>query len=175
MVGPDEQSIFSALTRWLLGLSGVTFGTHGVLSHFPLLLLAGAGLVAVTRRHWPDHAKMLACVTLVASMSILALAATRRSGFDGSMFATRWAVVVLPLAMFWLGAMLRPPIESGRRSALIGLASLSVIFSLAGATMPLPSSRFEGHTATAALERTLDRWLIGSSVDVPDEPMARSQ
>src|SRR6185369_16342473 len=88
-------------------LLAAMFGTHGLLSHFPIALLGIIGIATVMHRHWPASTKTLAAMTLVAALAILAYFATMRLDPQEPMFASRRFVVFLPLMLYWSGAWLR--------------------------------------------------------------------
>lgn len=137
------------------------FGPHGLLSHFPVVLLGIAGVTMVMHRHWPPVTKLLASATLGGGGVILLAYAIGDADWGDAMFATRFFVVFLPLTFFWAGAWLR----RSHRPAVWALASLLLVFSTAvsliGATGPLPPSGFGGnygrstYTASAALRKLL--------------------
>jgi hypothetical protein len=117
-------------------------GEHGLLSHFPIVLLGIVGVTMVMHRHWPWTTKVLASVTLAGAAVLVVLFTLRRADWRGAMFASRWFIVFLPLVVFWSGAWLR------RRHGRIawGVAAALLAFSLAasivGATGPLPREGF---------------------------------
>jgi hypothetical protein len=132
-------------------------GAHGLLSHFPILALGGAGVTMVMHRHWPRAAKVLAAGTLAGgAFLVIAYAAHRPPavGWRDAMFAARWFVVFGPLTLFWAGAWLRRP---HRRPAWV-LAGATLAFSVAvgvvGAVAgPWPREGFARYTAAEALAR----------------------
>lgn len=167
MTGTASDSIGQRLTSILHGLWISLIGRQGIFTHFPLLVAAVGGLITVLRRHWPMHAKMLAAVTFVGAVTIIMIAATHPSRLDGSTFALSPAVAILPLLMFWLGALLRKRHSALTRVAMIALGSTSIFISLAGARGPIPLEPYQRHTAVAALQR----WI---EVD-PKESLANSR
>jgi hypothetical protein len=136
-------------------------GGHGLLSHFPVVVLGIVGMTMVMHRHWPWTTKMLAIVTAGGALLLLILFTRKRPDWHGAMFATRWFVVFVPLVVFWAGAWLR------RRHGRIAwtLAGLLLAFSLAasvvGATGPLPRDGFVGrdgsdeYTVAGALQNLI--------------------
>lgn len=125
-------------------------GGHGLLSHFPIVILGVIGVSMVMHRHWPWTTKMLASVTLAGALLLLVLFSIRRADWHGAMFASRWFVVFVPLLVFWTGAWLRR--RHGRVSwAFAGvMLAFSLSVSIVGATGPLPR---EGFTADDGSER----------------------
>jgi len=130
-----------------------TVGTHGLLSHFPLLLLGAVGVAMMMHRNWPESVKWLAGATLIAGVvSVLAIVLSRISFVDAG-FATRWFIAFSPLLLFWCGAWLK---ARHTRSAWLaaGLAGgFSIAVALIGAARPQPPGGYTGYTAANALER----------------------
>jgi hypothetical protein len=132
-------------------LASALAGRHGLLSHFPVVLLGVIGVSIVMHRHWPAPTKMLASVSLAGALLLLVLFTLRRADWHGSMFASRWFVVFVPLLVFWAGAWLR------RRHTLLGwtaaggLLAFSLAASVIGATGPLPRDGFVAPDGSAAL------------------------
>ena len=156
MTGSADETFWQRIGSLARGLWVSLIGRHGIFTHFPLLIAAIVGLIVVLRRHWPMHAKMLAAVTFVAAITIIMMSATQPSRLDGSMFALTSAVTLLPLMMFWLGALLRRPFSAPVRVTLIALGSMSVFISFAGARGPMPITRYPSHTALGAIERWIE-------------------
>jgi hypothetical protein len=157
-VGDEDQpnyGDFQIMLRPTLRLAGCLFGSHGVLSHFPVLLLGMLGIAGMLRKHWPTSIKCLAVATACGTMAIVVAYSITWADVRGAMFANRWFVVFLPLTMFWSGAWLRRP---HRRLTWI-LAALLLIFSvtvsLLGATDPYPRGGYDRYTALAALHRLM--------------------
>jgi 4-amino-4-deoxy-L-arabinose transferase-like glycosyltransferase len=149
----------------LLGrLFTVLIGRHGLFLHFPLLIAGVVGMFIVLRRHWPSHAKMLAAITFVGSLTIVMLVGTRDAFLDGRMFAVKWFVVFAPLLMFWLGAVIRRPMGWQLKTTLAALGTIGLIASIAGARAPMPGVPYQGVTALGAI----GRWTAADSANTPD-------
>lgn len=137
-----------------VGRVGATLlGDHGLLSHFPALLLGMAGVAMVMHRHWPSSTKMLAASSAGAALVVVLIYALSHPRWSDAAFAVRWFVVLLPMLMFWTGAWLRKP-HRPLGWAIAGiLVTFSIAVSLIGATGPLPRNGFDGYTAADALDR----------------------
>ena len=145
-----EPRTFGATTRrWV----AVTVGSHGVLSHFPVIVLAIAGVFAVMHRHWPTHVKVLAAGSLFAVVA--AVVGVVVSGIDlrQVMFANRFAVVALPTLALWAGAWARRSHHPATWSAAVALLVVSIFMTLLGATSPMPPGGYERFTAWEAARR----------------------
>lgn len=137
--------------RWL----DLTVGRHGLLSHFPVLVLSIIGVAAVMHRHWPIYVKVLAVGSLFAVAA--ALAGLLVSGIDlrRTMFANRFALATLPLLAVWVGAWVRRRHHLLGWSVAAGVSVVSVLVSLLGATAPMPPGGYERFTAWESAQRLL--------------------
>lgn len=140
----------TAMERALLRLLDGTLGPHGLLSHFPLVLLGIGGIGVVLHRHWPFATKMLAVVTLASALIVALAYAILGADWDQPMFATRWYVPFLPMIVFWTGAWLRQGHHPAAWTAAGLLLGFSVLVSMLGATAPFVRARHGEHTAYAA-------------------------
>lgn len=130
-----------------------TVGSHGVLSHFPVLILGIFGIGAVMHRHWPSSTKMLAGASGVAALAYLIIYRTGRAEWMHAMFACKWFVTFSPILLFWTGAWLRRS-HSTRSWVLAGTAlGFSLIVGVIGATGPMPREGFDNFTAVDAVRR----------------------
>jgi hypothetical protein len=152
----DEESP-AAPTLWMsIGkttgrLLEALLGSHGLFSHFPLVIVAFFGIGAVMHRHWPTSTKALAVAAAAGGAIIILTAVLSRADWSSAMFASRWFVVFLPLLMFWIGAWLRRN-HRPLSWVIVGLlAGFSVTVSLIGASNPYPRGGFDGYTPVAVL------------------------
>lgn len=114
-------------------LFSVTVGSHGLFTHYPILVAAMVGLLIVLRKHWPMHAKVFGAITIVGAMVVVALVAARRATTGDWRYAAQWFVVFLPLATFWLGALMRRELSRRVFWLLTAACAISIVLSLAGA------------------------------------------
>jgi len=152
----DTRTVLQSLMHNIARVWLALFGAHGVLSHFPIVLVGIIGVGMVTRRHWHLSTKVLASVTLGGSIAVLLLFALSQVDWRQAMFATRWFVIFLPLLLFWAGAWLRRP----HRPTVWAFAGLLFFFSsavaLIGATGPEPRSGFDRYTAVGAFSNLVN-------------------
>lgn len=136
-------------------------GGHGLLSHFPIVILGIAGVTMVMHRHWAWTTKVLASVTLSGAVLLLGLFIARRPDWHGAMFASRWFIVFLPLVVFWTGAWLRRRHNRIAWVVAAALLAFSMTASILGATGPLPKQGFvaddgsERYTVAGALQNLI--------------------
>ena len=71
----DEPAggVWQGVSRFFGRASDVLVGTHGVFTHFPVLVIGLIGITMVMHRHWPASTKMLASVTVGGSVTIVLL------------------------------------------------------------------------------------------------------
>jgi hypothetical protein len=153
-------SSFATTCDWL---TTALVGSHGLLSHFPILLLGVGGVGAVMHRHWPAPIKVLAALSLAGATAAMIYFCWIRKDWQDANFAISWFVPLLPLVLFWAGAWARR--SHGQLAwTLAGLMfSWSVLVSLLGATNPIPTDGYDGYTAGQALVR-----LVRPTQTAPD-------
>ena len=144
------QSAWQSVGAGLARVANAFLGRHGVLSHFPVVLLGILGVTMVMHRHWPATTKVLATATLAGALCIILLYAFRALDWAQAMFGTRWFVSFLPLTVFWAGVWLRRRHRPASWALAGVLLAFSVVVSLLGATGPLPPNGFDVYTAAGA-------------------------
>ena len=133
---------------------GALVGSHGIFSHFPVLVLGVMGIALVLRRHWPIATKTMAAVTLAGAGVIVLGFVFLRANWTAGMFGPRWAIVFLPLLLFWAGAWMRRRHHPLTWCMAALLLVFSVGVSLLGTTAPFISAPGK-YTAAAALKQLL--------------------
>ena len=152
-IEPIDASLWVAIGRGLNRLIVFTVGTHGIFSHFPVLVIAMTGLLMVLHRHWTGVLKWIAGGVLVAIVLQLIVRMTIRVDLTHLSFAAPSMVAMLPLLMLFSGAWLRRP-HGGLVWTIAGIGlGVSVLITLIGATGPAPQDGFTGYTAAEAVER----------------------
>ena len=149
-----QQSVGQTLGR----LTSALAGEHGLLSHFPVLLMGVIGGSMIMHRHWPSSAKVLASATVAGAVFLIVAYSVHLKDWRqwrDAMFAARWFIVFSPLMLFWAGAWLRRSHKMMTWVAVGILLTFSVAVSLIGATGPLPRDGFERYTAADALGNLL--------------------
>ena len=133
VTGDPADSPAARLVTLAGELFSVTFGSHGIFTHFPILIASIVGLFIVLRKHWPMHAKVLGAIVFVGTVTIVMMVAARRAGVTDWRSAGQWFVVFLPLATFWFGAILRRELNRRAFWLVTAACAISVIVSLVGA------------------------------------------
>jgi len=145
-----DDSMWLTIGRTTNRLGLVLFGSHGIFSHFPILLIGIFGIFAVMHRHWPGMVKLLAGATGIGALVLIAIFALHRAPMLEPMFGAPWFAVFLPLLLFWAGAWLRRP-HPWWTWTLVGIAAaFSVTVALIGATYPFPRDGYSGYSAGGA-------------------------
>ena len=132
------------------------FGSHGLLTHFPILLLGLLGVSMVMHRHWPVTTKILASASVAGALAILIAFASAKSDWREAMFANRWFLVFLPLTLFWAGAWLRKPHRPAAWVTVAALLCFSTIIGLLGATDPQPRQGYDRYTVKGAWDHLIN-------------------
>ena len=127
------------------------FGTHGILTHFPIVLLGIVGVAAVMHRHWPMTTKTLATATVVGACAIILVRCVVVNLGAGEMFGPQAFIVFLPLMLFWSGAWVRRQHHPATWVLAGCLLLFSVAVGLIGATNPCPRDGYERYTVAQAL------------------------
>jgi hypothetical protein len=156
---------FQMAQAYIARLFGAFLGNHGLLTHFPILIVGGIGIVSVLRRHWPPTTKTLAVVTVAAGSIVLLRYVALPIDWRWAMFAVRWYVIFLPMVLFWAGAWLRKPHHPVAWSVVGVLLAFSITVALIGATNPMPRDGYDRYTAAAALHK------LTTSANGEDSPM----
>jgi hypothetical protein len=146
-------TVWQKLGVFLGHLSGAFLGSHGLLTHFPVLLVGFAGVGIVMHRHWPPTTKTLAIMSTAGMIIIILRYVWLIPDWRMAMFAVRWYVVFLPLTLFWAGAWVRRRHHPAVWATTAALLLFSILVSILGATDPMPKDGYERYTPVAALSR----------------------
>jgi hypothetical protein len=150
----DSTGILQSTWRFISRVFSSLLGTHGLLVHFPVVIIGFTGMLAVMHRHWPATTKTLAAISATAIIiELLAFSFSHQSATAG--FANRWLIVFLPMLLFWAGAWLRRKHHPVVWTAVGVLLAFSVTVSLIGATDPLPRTGYDRYTVAGAVHNML--------------------
>jgi hypothetical protein len=146
----DPPSFWRNVWRDCSGFAIAFIGGHGLLTHFPVLILGMLGIVTILRRHWPRTTQLMACATVLAGLAIVIGYTLQHADWNDAMFANRWFLVFLPLTLFWAGAWLRRSHQPATWVAAAALWGFSALIALLGATDPQPRQGYDQYTAAGA-------------------------
>jgi hypothetical protein len=163
-------TIWTAIGGNVVWLLTATVGDHGVLSHFPVMIVGLLGIGAVMHRHWPSETKTLAGATLIGAVLIIVLYRAAKIDWSAAMFSCKWFILFTPILLFWSGAWLR---RAHSQAGWI-LAGVALAFSLAvgviGATDPTPPRGYDSYTAAGAVARLMQPNSLDENAMVRREP-----
>ncbi len=134
-VVPDHPLLARALHS-VEKILGALLGSHGLFSHFPVVVFGLLGIGLVLHRNWPSATKAMAMMTLIGSALIVLAYVFCRADWTQAMFGPRWFVVFLPLLLFWAGAWLRKSHHPLTWAVAAVLLLFSTTISLIGTTDP---------------------------------------
>jgi hypothetical protein len=160
-VDPEDESLAEPPTFWqktgfyLSRSFSAFFGSHGLLSHFPVLALGIFGVASVMHRHWPSTTKMLAVATCAGSIIVILRYIWLPVDWRWAMFASRWCILFTPLMLFWSGAWLRRSHHPATWGIVSVLLAISIIVSLLGATDPMPHGGYDRYSVVGAVRNLL--------------------
>jgi hypothetical protein len=146
----DVPSMLRSTSRGCERFLTSLVGTHGVLTHFPVLILGLIGVSMVMHRNWPATTKVMAGATVLAAIGIIVGYTLQRPDWNDAMFANRWFLVFMPLMLFWAGAWLRRRHHPATWVVAAALWSISAGIALLGATDPQPRQGYSRYTAAGA-------------------------
>jgi hypothetical protein len=141
------------LAIFLGHLTGAFLGSHGLLTHFPVLLVGFAGVGIVMHRHWPTTTKTLAIMSTAGMIIVILRYVWLVNDWRWAMFAVRWYVIFLPLTLFWAGAWVRRRHHPAVWATAAALLIFSTVVSILGATDPMPKEGYDHYTPAAALSK----------------------
>jgi hypothetical protein len=148
---PPAPTFWQKVVRDSSNFIWTFIGEHGLLVHFPVVILGLAGMFAVMHRHWPGTTKILAADSAIAVVVGVVGYCASRYGESTADFGNRWLIVFLPILFFWAGAWLRRPHGTLVWTLAGVLLIFSVLVSLVGATNPMPAGGYSKYTAVSAL------------------------
>jgi hypothetical protein len=152
----DLQDSRAALVGKYVGrLYTALIGSHGLLSHFPVMLLGLAGVGAVMHRNWLASTKALAAASALALGGIVGLYCFSNAEWRDAMFAARWFIVFSPMVLYWIGAWARHAHTKTDWCIAAALLGFSAIVGLIGATGPCPPGGFDRYTVAGAIKNLL--------------------
>ena len=124
-------------------------GEHGLLSHFPVLIIGVLGSMLVLHRNWTATTKMLAVVPLGATLLLVIIYAWSEHGVARS-YGAPWYVCVSPIVLLWGGAWIRRPHRPQSWVLAGAVLAFSVAVGVVGMSNPEPQGGYRGYTFAQA-------------------------
>ena len=154
---PDEDDVEGIspgpLDIAAIHLADGLLGPHGLISHFPILILGVGGIGTVLSRNWPRSTKTLAAVCLAAAILVVGGYVIADADWSQPMFAVRWFIVFMPMLIFWIGPWLRRPHAPGGWATAGTVLGVSILISLLGAASPFTPAKAGQYTAYVAAKQ----------------------
>ena len=150
-----DDSGAAPVGRYVGRIYTALIGSHGLLSHFPIMLLGLAGVGAVMHRNWLPSTKSLAAASALAMGGIIGIFCFSQADWREAMFAARWFIVFSPMVLFWLGAWARRDHTRTAWGIAAALLFFSTIVALIGATGPCPPGGFDRYTVAGAIRNLI--------------------
>ncbi len=165
-----RASFTAVLWRNVTRIWSAICGSHGIFSHFPVIVFGIAGVFGVMHRHWPSATKFLAAATLVGGIAIILIGSvslpnqwSAASAFLGAaspfgnrgMFGPEPFLIFLPILLFWSGAWLRKKHHLGMRIIAGSFLGFSVLVTFIGASDPFPRGGYDRYTVAEAVDHIL--------------------
>jgi hypothetical protein len=148
------QAVWAKVATWLGQFLEGLVGTHGILSHFPILILGLLGAVLVLHRNWTASTKAISALTLLSCLLLSLVYSFRGAGLIVS-YGAPWFITISPALMLWSGAWLKRH-HRPQSWVMAGLAmSFSLTVALVGMTNPMPRVGYPGYSFIEASARLL--------------------
>lgn len=149
----NTPSVWGFAGRQVDRLNSSLVGSHGLFSHFPVLIFGLLGVGAVMHRHWPTSTKVFAVSTVAGTCVVIAVCILRNVDWTSAMYASRWFIVFTPLLVFWMGAWLRRSHRAITWTLAGAATAFSIVVTVIGSVYPQPPRGYTGYTPIAALHR----------------------
>ncbi len=147
------QVLWSYASAWIGRLLEAIVGQHGLLSHFPMLIVGVLGAIWVLHRNWTATTKSLAGLTLVSCL--LVIITYTFADYGRMAYGTPWFVAVSPVLLMWSGAWVK---HTHRKKSWVraGIVfAFSAMVGLVGMSDPMPREGYSGYSFAQATVRML--------------------
>lgn len=153
-IEPIDASIWVSIGRAFNRAIVLLVGSHGIFSHFPVLVIGMTGALMILRRNWGRTVKVVVSGVLLAIIGQIALLMSSRDT-PASSFASVELLTLLPILMLFASAWLRRR-HSPLTWTIAGVAlGISVAITLVGATHPAPADGYTRYTPVEAIQRLI--------------------
>ncbi len=129
-------------------------GGHGLLSHYPILVLGVLGAVLAIHRNWTAATKALAGVTLLSSALLVGAFALQEPVMTMA-YGTPWFIATAPAVLLWVGVWLKRNHRTQSWVTASCVVAFSVIVSTVGMIDPVPRRGYRGYSFAEASMRIL--------------------
>ena len=142
---------WNRISGWIGRILERLIGSHGVLSHYPAIVLGIIGATLALHRHWIATTKALAVIVIIASLLLVVAYAFRDEPRDRS-YSAVWFLSISPLVMLWSGVWLKRH-HRPQSWVLAGIAAgFGLVVTAVGMTNPMPRDGYSGYSfADAAM------------------------
>ena len=140
------------LAYWIGRVLEGLIGAHGILIHYPVMVVGFLGFTLVVHRNWTGVTKTLALVSLTACTIAIVMFAI--GPIEGPMsYGAPWFLCLSPMLVIWSGAWLKRH-HRPQSYVLAGLAlAYSMSVSLVGMSDPIPRQGYAGYSFAEAAAR----------------------
>lgn len=143
-------------------------GEHGILTHYPVMILGVIGVTLVLHRNWTGATKSLAAVSLAASVVSIVLFAVGEMDVSLS-YGAPWFLCLSPALLLWAGAWLKRH-HRPQSWAMVGIAfTYSVVVGLVGMSDPIPREGYMKYSFAQATAHLLEPKRLPAGPDVEGE------
>lgn len=167
---------WQAITETVGAMVVRLLGPHGLLSHFPIVVLPLIGVAVIQFRYWPKATRALAIASLIGVLVPFVVSVLAPALPGEEMFGPSSLIPILPVFVLWTGVLIRPS-WSGRSTTLsnpiIGwtLGGISLVISAIGLLHPYPRGGFDDYAPI----KLLRQYLISPMTAVPPEAHSTTQ
>ena len=157
-LAPDEdvdfepsavQLFWGRMADWIGRILESLVGEHGLLSHFPILVVGMLGAIWVLHRNWTTATKAMAATTLVSCV-LLILAHSFQPPAAPMSYAAPWFIATSPALLLWGGAWLKRGHRVQSWIVVGCLLAFSVVVTIVGMTNPAPRGGYRGYSFAEA-------------------------
>lgn len=153
---PSFVSIaWHAVALWIGRVLEGLVGEHGILTHYPILILGLIGVTLVLHRNWTPATKSLAAVSLTASFISIVLFAVGEMDVSLS-YGAPWFLCLSPALLLWAGAWLKRQHRPQSWGMVAVAFTYSVVVGLVGMSQPMPREGYANYSFAQATARLLE-------------------
>ena len=146
---PSQLSVaWSRVAPWIGRLLESAIGEHGLLSHYPMLILGMLGAIWVLHRNWTPTTKAMAGVTLLSCLLIIVMFTF--ANYRRMAYGTPWFVCASPMLLMWSGAWLKHTHRAQSWILVSAVCAISATAGIVGMSDPMPRAGYSGYSFAQA-------------------------